>query len=75
MQNLTSYIASDGTKYHIPADKEAEFKADFGEDAQPAVRYRTKDGQGYTIPASEIENFRVDFPDAEPTRRMSFADG
>jgi hypothetical protein len=75
MQNLTSYIASDGTKYHIPADKEAEFKADFGEDAQPAVRYRTKDGQGYTIPTSEIENFRVDFPDAEPTRRMSFADG
>ena len=75
MQNLTPYVTRNGDRYDIPPDREEAFKADFGEDAQPATSYRTKDGQSYNIPQSMDADFRKDFPDAQPVRRLSFAGG
>ena len=75
MQHLMPYVTSKGDFYDLPKDQVDAFKADFGEDAQPAINYRTKDGQQYSIPFSMSEDFRKDFPDAQETRRLSFADG
>ena len=75
MQNLTPYVTRNGDRYDIPPDREEAFKADFGEDAQPATSYRTKNGQSYNIPQSMDADFRKDFPDAQPVRRLSFAGG
>ena len=75
MQNLVPYVTRSGDKYNIPPDQEEAFRADFGEDAQPAASFRTKDGEHYQVPQSMAEDFRKDFPDAQPVRRLSFANG
>ena len=75
MQNLVPYVTRSGDKYNIPPDQEEAFRADFGEDAQPAASFRTRDGESYQVPQSMAEDFRKDFPDAQPVRRLSFANG
>lgn len=75
MKHLTPYMTDDGERYGVAKDQEEEFKADFGEHAQPVHAYRTSDGTTYTVSDAEAAEFARDFPDAEPVRRLSFANG
>ena len=75
MKHLTPYMTDGGERYGVAKDQEEEFKADFGERAQPVHAYRTSDGTTYTVSDAEAAEFARDFPDAEPVRRLSFANG
>lgn len=75
MEHLTPYVTDTGKYYGIPKDSEEEFKADFGERAKPVHAYRTPSGKTYAISDERAKEFAHDFPDAEPVRRLKFADG
>ena len=73
MRQLTSMYSSEGQLYDLPGDKVEAFRQKRG--GEDAVGYRLPDGREYSIPKSKVERFAEVHPDAQPTRRMAFANG
>lgn len=73
MKNLTSMYDSEGQIYDLPDDKVEAFQQKRG--GERAYDYRLPDGSEYSIPESKTQRFAEVHPDAQPLRRLHFANG
>jgi len=73
MQRLTPYVDAGGEIYDLPDDQIDAFRERRG--GERAYDYRLPDGREYSIPESQAQRFSEAHPDAQPMRRLSFADG